>query len=621
MQGSRRWAANEPIVGRGARQRRWLIALVVALAAAVTTSAARGTSLHAAGVPPTPFTVTLTSQPIYDIAPQTHKQTLVAPDGTKLFLETWLPATKDGNVPRAKLPTILVITPYQQLGTLESASTMRAMVPRGYAYSQLHVRGTGLSGGCISLYGPSEARDGAQAVEWVATKSPWGNGIVGGYGVSYPGGTILNTAARGNPAQTQYLKAVLAGAPAVGLYESAWTFDGVPSFAIPQTYIGQYLTLTSLPLGETGGDPAALMQQYLQKPACYPSHLVAAVDLSGNFTPYYQAREARDFVQNIHAAVFTFSGHADVVPLHGVPPIVQTGLFDRLPASTPKFGIFGEFGHENPSSTGTGVAVNMRRGDFMAMEIAWFDHFLKGVPGNVDQWGTAQVQGTDGAWRKVDDWPRGGGGPTEQLLLAPGRLTGSAAATGGSTSYLEGSFETTSGFLPGTAAVFDTGPLTTSLELTGQPLLDLWLQLTLPDSHVAARLDAFDATGARIPQGTTYALRSARHRDPFVDGRFEQHHGDDAPTGVPFALELRFQPTDIVVPIGGHLRLTIAGSVIVNPGLSQLGVPESIFLGPSQPSGMIQSVVVLHDPAHPSALRFETPDPDAVAIAPVPLGG
>ena len=50
-------------------------------------------------------------------------------------------------------------------------------------------------------------------VQWLATQSPWGNGVVGGYGVSYPGGTLINTAGRGDPAKTQYLKAVIAGAP------------------------------------------------------------------------------------------------------------------------------------------------------------------------------------------------------------------------------------------------------------------------------------------------------------------------------------------------------------------------------------------------------------------------
>ncbi|MBV9934311.1 MAG: CocE/NonD family hydrolase, partial [Actinobacteria bacterium] len=407
----------------------------------IPTVAARAANRGLRTRAPRPFVVPLSSPALYGINPTTDKHYLTAPDGTKLFVETWLPAAKNGNVPPAKIPTILVITPYVQEGTLESQSTRDAMVTRGYAYSQLHVRGTGMSTGCIQMYSQTEANDGAQAIEWVAGKgahgSSWGNGVVGGYGVSYPGGTILNAAARGNPAKTQYLKAVLAGAPAVSLYESAWTFDGVESMLIPQLYYGQYMTTTSLPPGTENGQPAQYVEQYSQKPQCYPEHIAAGMDHSGDFTPYFQDRELRGSVGNIKAAVFTFHGHADNVPYHGVPPIVQIGLFDRLPATTPKFGIFGEFGHESPSSNARGPAVYQRRADFLNMEIAWFDHYLEGIDGGVSTWGTAQVQGTDGKWRVVADWPRDTGGSTATLPLAAGVLGAKPNQLGGSTTYLE----------------------------------------------------------------------------------------------------------------------------------------------------------------------------------------
>ncbi|MEY2451879.1 MAG: uncharacterized protein QOD92_1453 [Acidimicrobiaceae bacterium] len=576
---------------------------MIALVAALLVFASNPVSAVArrASPAPQPFAVTLASQPIYGIAATTQKTYLTAPDGTQLFLETWLPEAKDGHAPPAKLPTILVITPYQKQGTLESASTMNMMVPRGYAYSQLHVRGTGESTGCIDLYGPTEADDGALAIEWVATKSSWGNGVVGGYGVSYPGGTILNAAGRGDPAKTKYLKAVLAGAPALSLYESAWSFDGVPSFLMPQLYIGQYMTTTSLPPGENG-NPI----QYVEKPGCYPDHIQAGLDLSGNFTPYYQEREGRDFVGNIKAAVFTFHGHADTIPYHGVPPMLQLGLFDRLPASTPKFGVFGWFGHENPSTDKFGIRPDIRRHDFLDMEVAWFDFYLKKVGPNPKAWGTAQVQGSDGRWRVVNNWPRKTGGPSQQLLLGQNRLGVAKRDLGGSSGYQEGGFETTQGFAPGTSVTFDTGPVTSSLELSGAAQLSMWVQLTQPDSHFAARLDAFDANGDPVPFASTYALRSAMHRDPFVDGRFMQAVGTPAPVGTPFQTFLRFNPTDIVVPVGGHLRLTIAGSVIVNPGFNQLGIPEPLFNGPSQPSGATGRVTIFHDQQHQSVLTFDT---------------
>lgn len=599
---------------------RTLKGAVVALVAALSALAAISAEATEPSSDPVPFTVDVASQPIYGIAATTHQTYLTAADGTQLFLETWLPEAEDGNVPPERIPTILVITPYASgtvdagkplEGDIESGSTLNAMVPRGYAYSQLHVRGTGRSFGCIDLYGPTEASDGATAIEWVATQSPWGNGVVGGYGVSYPGGTILNAAGRGDPEKTRYLKAVLAGAPALGLYESAWTFDGVPSFLMPQLYLGQYMTLTSLAVGENRDATT-----YAAKPACYPEHVRAGLDLSGDVTPYYQEREGRDFVQNIKAAVFTFHGYADTVPYHGVPPIIQLGLFDRLPATTPKFGLFGWFGHENPSTNNYGVRPDIRRHDFLAMEIAWFDYHLKGIGPDPAAWGTAQVQSSDGRWRIADDWPRGTGGPPHELLLARGALGASAPDVVESSAYQEGMFETKQGFAPGTSVTFDTGPVAAPLEISGAAQLSMWVQLTQPDSHFAARLDAFDAAGEPIPFASTYALRSAMHRDPFSDGRFVQAEGTPAPVGVPFETTLRFQPTDIIVPVGGHLRLTIAGSVIVNPGFSQIGVPEPVFDGPSQPSGATGQVTIFHDQQHPSVLTFDSVGAGARYILP-----
>src|SRR6266540_5781034 len=82
--------------------------------------------------------------------------------------------------------------------------------------------------------------------------------------------------------------------------------------------------------------------------------------------------------------------------------------------------------------------------------------------------------------------------------------------------------------------------------------------------------------GARQPSGRSAGRLRRRRRS----GPFRVHLR--TPVGVPFEARLRFQPTDLVVPVGGHLRLTIAGSVSVNPGLSQVGIPEPVFMGPSQ---------------------------------------
>ena len=559
--------------------------LAVALAAGLcAVPLAPGRATETAPGPRT-FTPTAASQPIYGIgAPIAHD--LVAPDGTELFAETWLPAAKGGNVPPEQVPVVVSISPYLARGQVEDTTIKDLVVPRGYAYSNLHVRGTGESGGCIDLFGPREVEDSAQFIEFVG-KAPWSDGNVGAFGVSYPGGTILSVAGRGDRKRVKYLKAIVSGAPYHSAHEAQWTFDGVPSFLVPSTFPASYFAQSmGFDFGSYTPTPRTP-----ERPGCQPQHMAAAVDWSGDHTPWHAERDNRAWTKNIKAATMLTHGHIDHVPFGGSPPSIQRGLFDELPKGTPKHGIFGVFGHRKPP-----------REDFGAMVIAWFDRYLKGIDTGVKQWPTVQVQGSDRTWRTEKDWPTIGGTPGAIALKRGGTTT----------QYVEGSYETTSGFAPGTAAIFETDALKGRLELSGQPVLDLWLTLALPDSHVAARIEALDADGNRL--GLTYGMRSAQHLDPFEDGRFVQAHGKLAPVGVPVNVPVRFQPTDLVVPVGGKLRIIVSGSVIVNPGLEQFGVPEPLFYGPSQPSYVTQPVTIHHDCAHPSVLRFEMPSPTSEVL-------
>jgi predicted acyl esterase len=587
-----------------------LVAVVLLVVGANAFPAAADTDLARAFAPPAP------SARLYDIGgPISH--IVKAADGIELYTETWFPIAKDGNVPPPRVPVILVASPYVVAGTVESTRTLDAVVTRGYAYTQLHVRGFGNSGGCVDLFGPKEADDTARVIEWLGRDAPFSNGVVGGYGVSYPGGTIINAAGRGGPDKVKYLKAVVVGAPEVSEYDARWIFDGVPSMLIGPLHVINYEGQSVFP--GLMSAPVATPEQLLQKPTCWLEHdLSITGDLTGDFTPYFAAHENRVYVPRIKAAVLMTHGHADLIPVGGVPPMVQAGLFDKITA--PKAGIFGVFGHSNPP-----------RADWIATMMAWYDHWLKGVDNGADSWPVAQVQGTDGQWRAEPAWPQTGG-RAGQLALGPAGTMGGTAPTG-TTGYIDVGFETTVGRVPGTFATFETAPLPERLELTGQPVLDLWVRIGLPDAHVAAKLETFDAGGNPIANGWTYGLRSARHLGPLVDNRFGQTKGISPPVGTAVRVPVRFQPTDLVVPKGGRVRVTIAGSVIVNPGLSQLGIPEPLFLGPSQPSFLPTPVTILHRCGQVSALRFEMPaaTPDLlrvdgqpaapITVAPIADGG
>ena len=100
-------------------------------------------------------------------------------DGTLLRADIYRPA---GEGPF----TVLVYrTPYDKRAAAETYGTHRDAVARGYAVVLQDVRGRYASDGVFEPY-RNEGRDGFDTIEWAAAQ-PWSNGVVGTFGLSYPG--------------------------------------------------------------------------------------------------------------------------------------------------------------------------------------------------------------------------------------------------------------------------------------------------------------------------------------------------------------------------------------------------------------------------------------------------
>ncbi len=286
-----------------------------------------------------PFTPTPLSPPLYDVAaPFSH--IVEAGDGVDLYVEVWLPAAKGGNVPPARVPSVLVITPYQVAGTIESTRTLSAVVARGYAYVQMHVRGFGNSGGCVDLLGAKEADDSARVVEWLGRdrrRSPTATSAA----MACPTRAARSSPppSRGDAENVKYLeghrrrRAVCLGIRgALDVRRRALGVDWHRS--TPPNYMGQTILprpgarcqsprRSSFSSGRPAGPSTSLVGRRLQR------RLHAALR---------RARDPRSSCHGIKAAVLMTHGHADLVPIGGVPPMAQAGLFDKIPATTPKAG-------------------------------------------------------------------------------------------------------------------------------------------------------------------------------------------------------------------------------------------------------------------------------------------
>lgn len=137
---------------------------------------------------------------------QAHYVTM--PDGTPIALDVWLPADMaDG----ATVPTIMETTRYwramnDKVGSRlmrllgEPNGTVALFNPAGYAVVLVDARGSGASGGKRPIeWSPAEVADMANVVDWIIAQ-PWSDGKVGGFGISYSGNTAELLSATGHPA-------------------------------------------------------------------------------------------------------------------------------------------------------------------------------------------------------------------------------------------------------------------------------------------------------------------------------------------------------------------------------------------------------------------------------------
>src|SRR5256885_11467012 len=133
-------------------------------------------------------------------------------DGCRLALDLYLPQPSNGETPPARLPTIVILTPYYRRFKLRdgAAATTEAspsaakyrdvFVPRGYALVVVDVRRTGASfGSRDSFRSPVEREDYREIADWIVAQ-PWSDGAIGATGISYVGAACDFLASTGHPA-------------------------------------------------------------------------------------------------------------------------------------------------------------------------------------------------------------------------------------------------------------------------------------------------------------------------------------------------------------------------------------------------------------------------------------
>ncbi|NIC06215.1 CocE/NonD family hydrolase [Billgrantia bachuensis] len=481
-------------------------------------------------------------------------------DGVHLCARLWLPNSAHD----APAPAILEYIPYRlRDGTvLRDAMHHHYFAGHGYASLRVDLRGSGESEGVLrDEYLEQELADGEDILAWIA-QQPWCDGSVGMIGISWGGFNGLQLAER----RPEPLKAVVSVCSTDDRYADDVHYMGGCLLGDNLSWASTMFALNSLP-----PDPEVVGERWREmwRERLEGSGLWLATWLDHpHRDAYWRHGSICENFAGVEAPVLAVSGWADGYS-NAVPRLVE-----QLPGVCK--GLIGPWSHKYPHLGQPGPAIG-----FLQECRRWWDQWLKGEACGIERdpalrvWmqesmpPAARYDQRPGRWVAEPTWPSENV-TSWRLPLAPGRLcmdeespSEQAAQSvqsplscglyaGKWCSYVAGPD------LPldqrredGGSLVFDSPPLDETLEILGQPRVELALSADRPVAQVAVRLCdvAPDGRSTRV----TYGLLNLTHRDS---------HADPSPLepGQSYRVSVKLNDVAQAFPVGHRIRLSLSSS-------------------------------------------------------------
>jgi uncharacterized protein len=470
------------------------------------------------------------------------------PDGRVLAARIWRPAV-DGPV-----PAILEFRPYRGFDLFRALEDQYLPVwaAHGYAVLAVDSAGSGQSTGLLAdEYLASEIDDAVAAIGWCAAQG-WCDGRVGLSGMSWSAFTALRVAARRPPA----LRALALG----GVSEDGWRTDihnlGGALYAARVDWAGVMLQLNALPPDPQDFGPG------------WKAEWLGRLAANRPWIETWLSHQARDAFW-AEKAVSVASAPADL------PLLLYAGWADKYASSVlriaaawpgPVRTIVGPWEHTLPD-----IARRRPRIDYLGEALAWWDHWLKGLPsGAMDAaplraWIGAPDHdgGTDeGRWAAMA-WPvdparcwdlfaagegrlgtvRGG---QRDLRLIPAPRTPAALDID---RYEDepGPFDLDGATANG--AILATDPLANDVEICGAARLTAIIRSDGPGGLIVARLIDVDPEGEAVRM--TRGALNLRFRDGLADA-------SDPTPGAAMEVQFEFQAAGWRLRRGHRLALALS---------------------------------------------------------------
>ena len=578
-----------------------------------------------------------------------HSCYVAVRDGTRLAADVWLPA---GLATADRVPTLISMTPYYRglefrhpvlekiaarLG-MEEIRWGERFARHGFAFVHVELRGAGASfGRKRAVFIDDTVSDGADVLDWITTQ-PWSNGRVGATGISALGLTSMWLTLAKHPAlgaiaprftTFDIYHAIHPG----GLVEKRFLEDigqslrAMDSNRIHEAAPNAVLRLVTQALvkGVRGVDEdrdgallAAAVGDHIDNEAF--DRGLAAVRFRDDVLPY----------SSVEATIDTQSPstHLDAINASGVPVYAYGGWLDGAfnremihlylnvasPGSRLTLGPWGHGGgyYASPLATGTRVS------EFdQAAELArFFAQHLGGVDQGLSNEAPVHyfTMGEE-RWKAAPSWPPPGTTTSRMWLAASRTLADGCPATDDVDVYRvdpqagTGVWARYGKHLSGGKGparyphraraderllTYTSGPLATSMEVTGHPFVTLTVDTDGSDAALIVYLEDVDPAGmvnhvtegclrlshghvASVPPYAQLGVWRAGNRTELVP----------ITPGEPMEIALDLLPTSWLFRAGHRVRLAIAGADKDNfAPVPEQGPPPLLrfHFGPSQPA-------------------------------------
>jgi predicted acyl esterase len=497
-------------------------------------------------------------------------QYVSARDGTRLAIDIFRP-TKKGAVTDEKLPVLWMHTPYNRR-TYRSGLTVEnypgkalQLVKYGYVVAVADFRGLYASFGHNAGFNRGEWQDSARwdaydITEWLA-KQPWSSGKIGMWGCSATGGSQMQALSTAPPS----LKAIFPMSCEWDVYGFVAAGGITPPEGVPTQIVrGDARAVRDGAAVPVDGD--VNKDQLTQAIAEHKDNLETA-----GYTPFRDS-DAQNFhnqwwllssphtysktINKSKIAIYTAGNWDEGATKYGVPFIFNN-------VTNPRKMIFG------PATHCDWTTVLKETGfDIIIEEHRFFDYWLKGIKNGVMSEKKVTYytynQTPKKSWQTSKSWPLRNEKRTEFYLLPYKQLKAEPAESGGyATVLVDYDIDDNNFFKKG--LVFLTEALEEDTQITGHPVLKLWIASNSQDADVIARIDDVAPDGSSRYYNVEGRLRASLRKTakapynnlglpwhPFTKDSVQPLKADE-----PVQLEFDLLPISYVFKQGHKIRLTL----------------------------------------------------------------